>query len=82
MAATKNDILNWLEQAKIKKAKYMMVICDTFDWDDYPVYIMSDMECQETYDYPGNMQKVVEVYDMSIDIESQIGQRRCLNLPK
>lgn len=79
---TQNDIRRWLNEAKNKNAKYLIVVCDTFDYDDYPVYCMTDDECLEKYANPGDMQRVMEVYDLNIDIEKQLKQSRCFNLPK
>ena len=81
MATTQDDIKRWLQAAKKQKAKFMMVMCDTFDWDDYPVDCMTAEECWEKYNNPGSMQKVMEVYDLSKDLEKQINEGRSFNLP-
>lgn len=38
MAATRNDVDRWIETAKSRGCKYIISVCDTFDYDDYPVY--------------------------------------------
>ena len=38
MAATKQDITRWLNEAPMGTT-HMAVVCDTYDWDDYPVYV-------------------------------------------
>jgi hypothetical protein len=38
MAATKQDIIGWLDRGKAQGATHVIVVCDTFDWDDYPVF--------------------------------------------
>jgi hypothetical protein len=82
MAATQDDIKRWLESAKKEKAKYMIVMCDTFNWEDYPVNCKTAKECTEKYNNPGSMQKVMEVYDLSLNLEKQINEGRSFNLPK
>ena len=56
----------------------MIVVCDTYDWDDYPVYVMPTEDAQKKYsEYNGpNMQKVMEVYNLKKDIDKQVGQHR------
>ena len=39
MAATKKEIRQWLEHGKAQNATHMIVVCDTYDWEDYPVFI-------------------------------------------
>ena len=40
MATTKQVIRRWLKEAKAKGATHMIVVCDTFDHEDYPVFVM------------------------------------------
>lgn len=82
MAATQEDIRRWLKQAKEKNAKFVVVLVDTWDYEDYPVYCKTNEECRDTYNNPREMQRVMEVYDMSLDIEMQLNERRAFHLPK
>lgn len=34
----------WIEEAKRRGARYILDVCDTFDYDHYPVYIMTEEE--------------------------------------
>lgn len=79
---TQNDIRRWLKEAINKNAKYLIVVCDTFDHNDYPVHCMTDEECWEKFNNPGDMQSVMEVYDLNMDIENQLNQNIVFNLPK
>lgn len=36
---TLSDIARWKQTAAEKKAAHIIVVCDTFDWSDYPVYV-------------------------------------------
>lgn len=79
---TKDDIKRWFQQGEDEEALFMLVICDTYDHTDYPVYCFTEEDCWEKYYNPGNMARVMEVYDLTIDIEEQLSERRCFNLPK
>lgn len=51
----------WLKEGKLKGAKYLIVVCDTFDYSDYPVYAFSEAEKdREVAAHTGNMQRVME----------------------
>lgn len=68
MAATRQDVDRWIDTAKEKKAKYIISVCDTFDWDDYPVYIMPNEDLEERKkEYRGNMQRINEVIEIKED---------------
>ena len=77
MAATNKEIRTWLEN-KPEGATHMIVVCDTFDHDDYPVYVMPDQNVKEveaSHNGP-NMQRVIEVYSFNHNIESQLNETR------
>lgn len=78
MTATKSDIIEWLEEAKARNATHLIIACDTFDWENYPVYVTADQDVNKEYKriITSSMQRVDEVYNMSMDIESQLNERR------
>lgn len=82
MAATENDILTWLRYAKEKGATHVVVACDTFSWTDYPVFVQPEHQIKKVVDgLDGkNMQKVMEVYNLAMDIETQLRERRAWHL--
>lgn len=53
----------WLATANRKGSKFILSVCDTFDYEDYPVYCKDQEELDKAYaKYDGkNMQKVNEV---------------------
>ena len=53
----------WKKQGMEQGAKYMISVCDTFNYDDYPVYVMPDENLDEKKRaYDGvNMQRINEV---------------------
>ncbi len=76
---TKEEIRNWiLTGKKDKSLTHMLVVCDTFDWEDYPVYVSKKENVRRVYnEYHGpNMQKVMEVYSLRKDVEEQLEERR------
>jgi len=81
MAATREDISRWLAEGKREKATHMIVVCDTYDWEDYPVYVSRRENVREIYsDYNGKeMQRVMEVYSLKKDTESQLNEHRSFN---
>ncbi len=84
MAASRLDIQRWFETGKKDGATHMIVATDTFDWEDYPVYIGKghdgeDVHAKEEELRGKSMTNVVEVYSMSMDMESQLNQDRAFN---
>jgi hypothetical protein len=81
---SKNEISAWFDQGKKNKATHMIVVCDTFDYEDYPVYAYSDAEAlakHAVHNGP-NMQRVMEVYDLRMDKTLQMEYGRAMSLPK
>lgn len=75
------DIKEWFERGIEEKATHMIVVCDTFDYDDYPVFVSADQDAHTIVsEYNGkNMQSVMEVYNLSMDMEEQLQERRAHN---
>lgn len=63
MAASKEDVERWIETARKNGAKYIVSVCDTFDYDDYPVYCDDEKELKDAkVKYNNvNMQRINEV---------------------
>ena len=80
---SKDDIMRWFIEHKKKGYKYMVIMVDTFDYEDYPVGYATDEECLKAIDEPQkDMQKVMEVYNLEEDMFEQMSFRRCYNPPK
>lgn len=82
MATTQEDIRKWLEEGKNDKdITHMIVVCDTFDYEDYPVYVTKSENPREKFqEYDEkNMQKVMEVYSYNKSLESQLNEHRAFN---
>lgn len=81
MPTTKDDIRAWIKQAP-EGATHMIVVTDTFDWEDYPKYVMPGQDIQKAVDSVNgpNMTKAMEVYNLAMDHEAQVTQQgRVLN---
>ena len=70
---TIQDLKEWFERGKEQGATHMVVVCDTYDWEDYPCYVMKTQDvAQVASDHNGkNMQKVMEVYNLSKTFDKQ-----------
>ena len=81
MAATKADISGWLAKGHDLGASHMIVVCDTFDWDDYPVYVYPNEDPREVASrYDGeNMQKIMEVYNYRLSLQEQLSENRAVH---
>ena len=81
MAATKQDLIAWFNRGVEQQATHMIVVCDTWDHEDYPVYVSSDQDARtEAAKYSGpNMQKVMEVYDLHLDRDQQMAEHRAFH---
>ena len=78
---TQAEIRSWLLAAKKEGATHMLVVCDTFDHDDYPVSVKPGQNVREVFTKYSNesMQRVMEVYNLSLDIEAQLNEHRARN---
>ena len=83
MAATRDEISNWFDRGVAQKATHMIVVCDTFDHEDYPCFANGDADAIEQHGYYDgkNMQRVMEVYDLRADKAEQMGEPRAMHLP-
>lgn len=81
LMTTKQDIRDWLNGSC--EADFMIVVWDIFEFDNYPVFCTHE-DFEETHaKYDGkNMQRVMEVYDLSIDHEAQLNEQHAFHPPK
>jgi hypothetical protein len=62
------------EEGKKEGATHMIVVCDTFDYEDFPVYVKKGEDVREIvqkYKDPDRMSKVMEVYSYKKTFEGQ-----------
>jgi len=81
MATSRANIREWFERGIDEEATHMIVVCDTFDHEDYPVFVSAGQDARKVASgYNGeNMQRVMEVYNLSMDMEEQLRERRANN---
>lgn len=81
MGTTRSNISNWLERSKEKDIPHMLVVCDTFDHDDYPAYVSRNRNAREEFTKKDgvNMQKVMEVYSYNVNLEYQLNERKAFH---
>lgn len=79
---SKEEIQGWIKRGQDQGATHMIVVCDTYDWEDYPVYVMPNEDIhKQIASYSGpNMQRVMEVYNLQKDINTQLNQYRAFEI--
>lgn len=77
MGTSKAEIRSWLQRGVQEGATHCIVVCDTYDHEDYPHYVSVG---EDPRDYkPGEMQRIMEVYALHLDIESQLAEHRAFH---
>jgi hypothetical protein len=84
MAASYNDIKGWVTKYFANPdVTHVIIVCDTFDWEDYPIPVTSADEAREKIaeiSSPTRAEKVMEVYSKELSIESQMAERRAYHI--
>ena len=73
---TRELILDWCKNGISKGKKYMVVLCDTWDYEDYPCYFDTKEETINLINNPGRMQRHMESYNLTGDIDKQLNMTR------
>lgn len=81
---TRDEIRGWLDEGVAKGATHVLVVSDTFSYDNYPVFVMKGQDvkvvkAEHNSEYRRDMQQVMEIYNLSLDLESQLGERMAWN---
>lgn len=81
MATTIPMLVQWFNDGVDLGATHMIVVCDTFDWEDFPVYVMPVEDALEKFQelHEHNMQKVMEVYNLRLDRDDQMAEWRAFH---
>jgi hypothetical protein len=78
---TKQEIREWLQAAALEGGTHVVIVCDQFDHEDFPVTVKPSQNAKavaESYDKQ-SMHKVMEVYDLSKDLDAQLAEQRAFN---
>jgi hypothetical protein len=74
---TKKEFNEWIKRGRSNGATHMISVCDTFDFEDYPVYVMPTEkldDIKQKYDNV-NMQRINEIIEINpIEEEFHRGQ--------
>jgi len=79
---TKTDIASWFKRGIAEGATHLIVVCDTFDYDDFPVFVKPGEDVRTrvaAYSNSQNMTRVMEVYNLSKDMDTQLNEHRSFN---
>lgn len=82
MAITIGIIREWLERGKKEGATHVIIACDHFSYEDYPVYVKPHENVKEKVEkyQCAKMQSVTEVYDLNMGIEEQLATKKTLKI--
>ncbi len=83
MPISRMDIKVWFDIGVKEGATHMIVVCDTFDHEDYPAYVTPDDNVHDriTHFRLSPMQRIMEVYDLSMDRDGQLDEHRTSHFP-
>jgi len=81
---SRQGISAWFDAGRREGYSHLIVACDTYNYEDYPVYCMTGEEARKRFSELNgpNMQSVHEVYDLSESKDEQMQEHRALHLPK
>lgn len=81
MATLVTDIADWFDSGVAQRATHLVVICDTPAWEGSPVYVMQGENARQKIEEISRRSEteIVEVYDLSMDKQAQLQERRVLN---
>jgi hypothetical protein len=80
VTATHQDISGWFDEGLDKGATHMIVMCDTYEYFNFPMYIMPGESPREKFEeYVKSMGSAYcadECYSYSLSKEYQMRERR------
>lgn len=81
MAASAEDIREWIAEAEEGGARWLVIKCDDFDREQccYPVPLNRAEDVKRTMK---NSDRTMEVYDLTLPIEPQLSERRAWHPPE
>ncbi len=82
MTAKLQDIRGYVERGQKNGSTHVIIACDTFDNDNYPVFVSPTENVREKIDdiNKAKMQRIDEVYNLQIPIEPQLEAPYSYNL--
>lgn len=75
------DIKNLLLKGDKNKYSHLVIVCDTWDYEDYPIFVNYDKDIYDVInEHSKNMEKVMGVYNYNLDLESQLDETRAYHI--
>ena len=62
---------------------HVMIVCDTFDYQDYPVYVKYGEDIKiivAKYNAYNNTNRIMEIYNYNLDLENQLNETRAYHI--
>lgn len=77
---TKDEISRWFAQGVSNGYKYMLVLSDRFEHEEYPVYVGTSTEVRDLQKkYVGDeWTGVMEIYDLTKEAQPQLDLKRSM----
>lgn len=78
MSTGQGTIRKWVQQAFKEGCSHLIIVCDDFSHEDYPVKVFETENIEEKmkqYNF-NNMQRIMEIYSMKMSIEEQLSEVR------
>lgn len=68
---SRSQVKEWYDTGVEKGYTYVVVVCDCFDYEDFPVYCTNSRQMRQKVDYYNRMElhRVMDVLDLSKDFE-------------
>jgi hypothetical protein len=82
MPASYEDLSAWFDRGVCENATHLIVVCDTYEYEDYPVYVMPGTDVRQKADEYSeeSMQRVMEVYVLDpLRKNEQMRERRAFH---
>ena len=80
---TKEEIAKIVMRGATGEYSHVLICCDTFDYEDYPVYVKYGENIESVvkhYNDYNKMSKVMEVYNYNLDLEMQLNEKRAYHI--
>lgn len=82
MSTSKETIRAWLKEGKKNGCTHMIVVCDTWDHTDSPIYCESPEKTLEQIEKMNTVLfRLMEVYDLRLDLGNQLSEHRAMHIP-
>ena len=79
---TRTEIVHWFQQGVLQKSTHMILLCDTFEWEDFPVYVSKEQDVIAVVNkyVKDPHHRVAEVYNLRLEVGVQLEYGRAFNL--